>query len=523
MKHKQTMQELHQLQHENSMLETKIRELSSSHNEMIQLRKDVQQLQKTNDVNHSKLGELEKENELLRGRLRSVVQSPLSDNEKQQMIQDHRMHSSAPASIALPNVRYSDKLTIKLTLTDILFQFVTNNEAEGTPCNDWDKQSSSSEVSVACLQDKIIQMEETHYSTNEELQATLQELADLQNQVLELQTDNERLSDEKDVIFQSLCRQTEKLEDTRGQVETLQQLLLRDPDNQQDSASSEREQKLVDLLKSGQDEREGLLLKFEEMNGVVEELKKQLDQSQANNIRLKERISVLDSTIDASTADRKEIERELSSAKEDASAKQIEISRVTTLLENARSKIEELENDRALGDKSDLGELLDIARKEKDFLEIEITSIQEKLSRSQNEAQRLRDQLAGITEECKVTRNNAKCALSDLEYKYEQLASEKKKLQADYQQLVDTVSELQVSRSFDNQLRSMLMCLNLYDRFKTTACKTTRANWKRFYLRRNATLATPNVCLPKSQKVSRKKLIIVGRKMKSGSSSSKIC
>lgn len=67
---------------------------------------------------------------------------------------------------------------------------------------DWDKHSSSSEVSVACLQDKIIQMEETHYSTNEELQATLQELADLQNQVLELQHDNERLSDEKDVSFQ---------------------------------------------------------------------------------------------------------------------------------------------------------------------------------------------------------------------------------------------------------------------------------------------------------------------------------
>lgn len=104
------MQELHQLQHENSMLETKIRELSSSHNEMIQLRKDVQQLQKTNDLNNSKLGDLERENELLRGRLRVAVQTPLSDSEKQQMIQEQRMHSSAPASIALPNVRIFDRL-----------------------------------------------------------------------------------------------------------------------------------------------------------------------------------------------------------------------------------------------------------------------------------------------------------------------------------------------------------------------------------------------------------------------------
>lgn len=286
-------------------------------------------------------------------------------------------------------------------------------------------------------------MEETHYSTNEELQATLQELADLQNQVLELQTDNERLSDEKDVIFQSLCRQTEKLEDTRGQVESLQKLLIRDPD-QQDTVSTERDQKLVDMLKGAQDEREGLLMKLEELNSDLNEIRQSMDASQATNERLKERISVLESTIDASTAERKEIERELSAAKEESSAKQIEISRLTTMLENARGKIEELEQDRALGDKSDLGELLDIARKEKDFLEIEITTLQEQLSKSQNETQRLRDNLAGVTEECKVTRNNAKCALGDLEYKFEQLKHEKLKIQADYQQLVDATGELQV-------------------------------------------------------------------------------
>uniref|UniRef100_A0A915L6Z3 Uncharacterized protein n=1 Tax=Romanomermis culicivorax TaxID=13658 RepID=A0A915L6Z3_ROMCU len=35
---------------------------------------------------------------------------------------------------------------------------------------DWDRQSTGSEISLACLQDRIVQMEETHYSTNEELQ-----------------------------------------------------------------------------------------------------------------------------------------------------------------------------------------------------------------------------------------------------------------------------------------------------------------------------------------------------------------
>ena len=50
--------------------------------------------------------------------------------------------------------------------------------------DNWDRQSKSSdamsEVSVACLQGRIYQMEESHYSTNEELEATLQELTDLQ-------------------------------------------------------------------------------------------------------------------------------------------------------------------------------------------------------------------------------------------------------------------------------------------------------------------------------------------------------
>lgn len=101
------MHELRQLQQENSSLETKIRELSSSHAEMIQLRKDIAKLHQTNEMNNSRLNQLEEENESLRHRLGSVVQSPLSDNEKQQLIQDtqhHRLHSSAPASIALTSV-----------------------------------------------------------------------------------------------------------------------------------------------------------------------------------------------------------------------------------------------------------------------------------------------------------------------------------------------------------------------------------------------------------------------------------
>uniref|UniRef100_A0A182NR66 RNA helicase n=1 Tax=Anopheles dirus TaxID=7168 RepID=A0A182NR66_9DIPT len=291
--------------------------------------------------------------------------------------------------------------------------------------------------------DNRVDMEETHYSTNEELQATLQELADLQSQIMELQTDNERLVEEKDVIFQSLCRQTEKLEDSRTQIGTLQKLLLREP-SQQDVTPTDREQKLVDLLKSAQDEREGLMLKQEELNAELNELKGIIDERSGDVSRARARISMLESSLDAANAEKKDANAQLMESKEDASVKLIEISRLTTLLENARSKIDELEQDRAMGDKTDLEELLDVARKEKDQLETQVASLQEQVSISQCEIQKLKDQLARLNEECKVVRNNAKCVISDLEYKNETVTQEKQKIATDYQQLQESISELQV-------------------------------------------------------------------------------
>lgn len=437
------MQELHshleRLRQENADLEEKVVAMSVYQKEVQALRDEIVKLQTSQEMSNSELHRLLDENETLRDRLKTVVQSPLSDSEKQQIIRDsQRLHSSAPASIALPN----------------------NMDMEGTPCvtPDWDKQSSSSEIAVACLQDKITQMEETHYSTNEELQATLQELADLQSQINELQTDNERLAEEKDVIFQSLCRQTEKLEDSRTQIGTLQKLLLREP-NQQDGGSTEREQKLVELLKNAQEERESLMLKQEELNSELNELKVALEDTTNEKLRLHERIGVLESTIDATNAERTEIDAQLLQSKEDSSVKQIEISRLTTLLENARAKIEELEQDRALGDKSDLGELLDTARKEKDALEIQVASLQEQVSISQCEIQKLKDQLARMSEECKVVRNNAKCVISDLEYKHENIKQEKVKIASDCQQLQENVSELQVQNKCLNEDKAQLEAL----------------------------------------------------------------
>ena len=98
----------------------------------------------------TELEQLNAENSSLRARLHNVAHSPLSDSEKEQLLlaTTGRQHSSAPAS---------------MMATDLQGDITLADTSCSTP--DWDKQSTSSlsEVSVACLQDRIMQMEETHY------------------------------------------------------------------------------------------------------------------------------------------------------------------------------------------------------------------------------------------------------------------------------------------------------------------------------------------------------------------------
>lgn len=219
-------------------------------------------------------------------------------------------------------------------------------QGDVTACTtpEWDKHSSGnvSEISVACLQDKINQMQETHYSTNEELQATLQELTDLQRQLTELQQENERLTEEKTLMFDSLCRQTERLNDARSEVESLKQLLYKEKDEHAASnfeSAVEREKKLVELLKSAQEEREGHLLKIEQLTGELQECRSLNEEREGDVVNLSERVKTLESTLDAKHAEHKQLDQELALAKDQCSSRQIEINRLKDLLDNARTKV----------------------------------------------------------------------------------------------------------------------------------------------------------------------------------------
>lgn len=460
-------QRLKQIEHEKSELELEVVELSSYKSEMITLLGEMSKLKVSSncmkisrnritfictklhfqETTNSEIQQLVEENESLRSRLRDVVHSPLSDAEKQQIIDDsQRMHSSAPPSIVPANVSYYSDQTVQSNITvgspiPKSVQFHLQNDVSITT-PDWDKHSSGSEVSVACLQDKLIQMEETHYSTSEELQATLQELADLQNQLVALQTDNDRLSEEKDVLFQSLCRQTEKLEDSRTKIGKLQELLLRDSGELDTVLSSQYEKNLLELLNNAQEERESLLNKQKELQDEVKDLRLALDQSGNEKSALVSRINILDAALSDIKYEQQQMDDEVSPI---SSESHIDGNALSTY-DSQKKASDAAERNWMQSDKEicDLRELVDTMRNDKSVLEGAVTKLQESLNKSQCEVQMLKEQIVALNEEYKLSRSTAKGALSELEYKYEQLKQEKMKISVDLQMSQDTVNELQM-------------------------------------------------------------------------------
>ena len=165
--------------------------------------------------------------------------------------------------------------------------------------------------------------------------------------------------------------------------------------------------------------------------------------SSTDTDRLTQRVHLLESTVDASNVERKQLELELAEARQEGANRTIEISRLATLLENARAKIEELEQSRQLESKSEADEMLHAARCEKDLLETQAAALQEQLARSHCDHDRLRDQHSQLQEEYKVARNNAKSAIDDLEYRLNQMKDERLSVGTELQLVRDSLAELQ--------------------------------------------------------------------------------
>ncbi|KAK4299756.1 hypothetical protein Pmani_027976 [Petrolisthes manimaculis] len=319
---------------------------------------------------------------------------------------------------------------------------------------EWDNKSTSSvsEVSVACLQDRIHQMEETHYCTNEELQATLQELDDLREQLSECHLENQQLQEEKQVILESLTQQTEKLNESRSHNDTLKSMLIQQSENSQDLSQCEKTQRLMELLKSAQEDGELLQLKQDELEQQINNTKEAEERFHRDSQLMRDRMKLLESMVESANSDKKTAECQLAETQELFKAAEIEVTRLKTALDSAKEKITELEAAVISGEKSQLPDVLARVRQEKDSLEKEIAALQQQANATACENERLKDQISGLQDDLmfgvgrgQVARNNARSQLEDADWKKSQLEVERAELHQECEALRATVEDLKLT------------------------------------------------------------------------------
>ncbi|GIY06893.1 cytospin-A [Caerostris darwini] len=440
-----------QMEKEKAQMEQQISELvknaESKKAEIAILKIEINKLKdlKSDDAVDQLRQELESvmlENQSLKERLvqlgAPLELAALSDNQKEQILIQRSLSGSF---LNLEKGHHNNSSDGPKSLdTDVGEASGVNLPPSSRSLSEWERGSSSSlsEMSVACLQDRIMQMEETHHSTNEELQATLQELTDLQDQLVDLQIENDRMTDEKVVLLESLCSQTEKLEECRTQITQLKQLLFQQEG--QTLSTSERESNLVELLKKAQESHDVLLMKQEELSSALQAAKNDC-RPQTDLILLRDRVRLLESTIESINADKRLLESQLNESREQLSANQIEISQLKLQLEKEQQKVLELQREREAGATSELNALLQETRKDKETVEEQALQLQEQLALSQREVFRQKEQIHSLQEENMVAKNNAHKQITDMEYRLQQITTEKDQLNQEMTSLDDALQQ----------------------------------------------------------------------------------
>ncbi|XP_055017648.1 cytospin-A isoform X3 [Boleophthalmus pectinirostris] len=327
----------------------------------------------------------------------------------------------------------------------------SSSESECAPSRERSRRGSSgnaSEVSVACLTERIHQMEENQHSTSEELQATLQELADLQQITQELNGENERLGEEKVILMDSLCQQSDKLELYGRQIEYLRSLLEEHHISyalEEDIKSGrymELEQRYADLADNARFEREQLL-------GVQQHLSNTLKMAEQDNAEAQEMISALKER-------NHQMERILESERQDrvamaaldeykaaVSNDQAELSRCRGQLEHERQRVAELYSLHTAEDKNDICQLLDGARLAKEEAEAKAAKMHQELEQIHNELSSLQETLSKLDQEYREFQEQAQQQISEQERAIEKQRMEIQEKDTEIADMKETIFELE--------------------------------------------------------------------------------
>ncbi|XP_037679384.1 cytospin-A isoform X2 [Choloepus didactylus] len=339
-----------------------------------------------------------------------------------------------------------------LTSSDDALDAPSSSESEGLPSTQRSRKGSSgdaSEVSVACLTERIHQMEENQHSTSEELQATLQELADLQQITQELISENERLGEEKVILMESLCQQSDKLEHFGRQIEYFHSLLDEHhvpyalDEDVKSGRYLELEQRYMDLAENARFEREQLLGVQQHLSNTLKMAEQDNKEAQEMIGALKERNHHLERIIESEQKGKAALAATLEEYKATVASDQIEVNRLKAQLENEKQRVAELYSIHNSGDKTDIQDLLESVRLDKEKAEALASSLQEDLAHTRNDASRLQDAIAKVEDEYRAFQEEAKKQIEDLNVTLEKLRSELEEKETERSDMKETIFELE--------------------------------------------------------------------------------
>uniref|UniRef100_A0A7N8WYR2 Cytospin-A n=1 Tax=Mastacembelus armatus TaxID=205130 RepID=A0A7N8WYR2_9TELE len=328
----------------------------------------------------------------------------------------------------------------------------SSSESECAPSRERSRRGSSgnaSEVSVACLTERIHQMEENQHSTAEELQATLQELADLQQITQELNGENERLGEEKVILMDSLCQQSDKLELYGRQIEYLRSLLDEHHISyvlEEDIKSGrymELEQRYADLADNARFEREQLL-------GVQQHLSNTLKMAEQDNAEaqemigaLKERNHQMERIMESERQDRAAMAAALEEYKAAVSNDQAELSRCRAQLDQERQRVAELYSLHTAGDKNDICQLLEGVRLAKEEAEAKAAKMQDELEEAHSELSRLQETSSKLDREYRDFQDQVQQQMAEQERALEKQRVELQEKETEIADMKETIFELE--------------------------------------------------------------------------------
>uniref|UniRef100_A0A3B4B1A9 Cytospin-A n=1 Tax=Periophthalmus magnuspinnatus TaxID=409849 RepID=A0A3B4B1A9_9GOBI len=227
------------------------------------------------------------------------------------------------------------------------------------------------DMSLQSLTEQIHKMEESHHSTAEELQATLQELSDQQQMVQELTAENERLSEEKRLLQTSLQQQRERVELLVQKNEALAQ--AQREEGGQGTRLSELEQRYKDLVESSRFEREKLVDIQQQLTGSLRALEQEHQEAQAQAFCLREELERVQAHTHRELQATEQVVQAAEEHRATAEALRLDNCRLKAQVDIERQKVMELKALQGASDSSELQSLLKTAHCEREQLEHELS------------------------------------------------------------------------------------------------------------------------------------------------------